>query len=191
MYNIQERSVLNSGSIRNIPKEKWGRVENHHEAIISKEDFDKVQQIKEQNRFLKGKNTDFPWRNKSPLQGFARCPTCNHILTLTQSKHVRKDGSFKYFKYFRCRICKCNNVEHKGSKVEILEEKVLSLIKEKYGEIETKKEKEFNIKDLERKITQLQDKKMSDFEKYKLGKITKAKFIENKTKVDKMIDELE
>ena len=191
VYNMQERSVLNSGSIRNIPKEKWGRVENHHEAIISKEDFDKVQQIKEQNRFLKGKNTDFPWRNKSPLQGFARCPTCNHILTLTQSKHVRKDGSFKYFKYFRCRICKCNNVEHKGSKVEILEEKVLSLIKEKYGEIETKKEKEFNIKDLERKITQLEDKKMSDFEKYKLGKITKAKFIENKTKVDKMIDELE
>ena len=191
VYNMQERSVLNSGSIKNVPKEKWGRVENHHEAIISKEDFDKVQQIKEKNRFLKGKNTDYPWRNKSPLQGFVRCPTCNHILTLTQSKHVRKDGSFKYFKYFRCRICKCNNVEHKGSKVELLEEQVLSLIKEKYREVDTNKNDAVNLKELEKRITKLQDKKMAYFEKYKLGKMTKAKFVESKSNIDEEIEKLE
>ena len=95
------------------------------------------------------------------------------------------------FKYFSCRICKCNNVPYKNSKVERLEEQVLLLIKEKYGEVETRQEIKDNSKDLEKKIEKLEDKKMSDFEKYKLGKITKAKFIENKTKVDKMINELE
>ena len=52
---------------------------------LSKEDFEKVQKIKEKNLFMKGKNTDYEWRKKSPLQGFAKCPTCNHILGCTQS----------------------------------------------------------------------------------------------------------
>ena len=191
VFNMQEKSMTRPGSFKFNPKEEWERVYNHHEAIVTKEEFDKVQRIKESNQFLKGKNTDYPWRTKSPLQGYARCPTCNHILGLQQSKRVRKDGSVKVFKYFSCRICKCNNVLHKNSKVERLEEQVLSLIKEKYGEIETRQEIKDNPKDLEKKIEKLQDKKMSDFEKYKLGKITKAKFIENKAKVDKMINELE
>lgn len=191
VFNMQEKSLLKPSSFKMNPKEEWGRVENHHAAIISKEDFDKVKEIKEKNRFLKGKNTDYPWRNKSPLQGFARCPTCNHILTLTQSKKVRNDGSEKYFKYFRCRICKCNNVEHKSSKVELLEEQVLSLIKEKYGEIESTKDELDNLKVLEKKKDKLQDKKMAEFEKYKLGKMSKAKFVESKAKIDEMIEELE
>ena len=108
-----------------------------------------------------------------------------------QSKRVRKDGSEKYFIYFRCRICKCNNVEHKSSKVELLEEQVLSLIKEKYGEVETTKDELDNLKVLEKKKDKLQDKKMDEFEKYKLGKMSKAKFVENKAKIDEMIEELE
>lgn len=191
VFNMQAKSLANPGSFKFNPKDEWERVYNHHEAIVTPEEFEKVQQIKESKRFLKGKNTDYPWRTKSPLQGFARCPTCNHILGLQQSKRVRKDGSIKFFKYFRCRICKCNNVEHKSSKVELLEEQVLSLIKEKYGEVETKKEKEIDLKDLKRKISKLQDKKISNFEKYKLGKMTKAKFVENKIEIDKTIDDLE
>ena len=179
VFNMQEKSVLTPGSFKFNPKEEWGRVYDHHEAIISREEFDKVQEIKEKNSFLKGKNTDYPWRKHSPLQGFARCPTCNHILGLTQSKFKRPDGSMRIHKYFHCRICKCNNVEHKNSRVDKLEEQVLALIKEKYGEAEVKpKEK-------------LQAKKMSDFEKYKLGKMTKVKFVESKNQIDNEISKLE
>lgn len=91
--------------------------------------------LKESRRFIKGKNTDYPWRQHSPLQGFAKCPTCNHILGFVQSKRPRLDGSVRVHKYFHCRICKCNNVEHKNSRAEKLEEEVLALIKEKYGEV--------------------------------------------------------
>ena len=83
-------------------------------------------------------------------------------------------------KYFSCRICKCNNVEHKNSRVNDLEEQVLALIKEKYGELEVEPKEKISIKDLE-KIENLQAKKMSYFEKYKLGKMTKVKFVESKT----------
>ena len=120
------------GSFKFHPKEKWGRVYSHHEAIISQEEFDKAQAIKESRCFIKGKNTDYPWRQHSPLQGFAKCPTCNHILGFVQSKRPRLDGSVRVHRYFHCRICKCNNVKHKNSRAEKLEEQVLALIKEKY-----------------------------------------------------------
>ncbi len=63
---------MTHGSCKLNPKEKWVRVYNPHEAIISKEEFDRVQEIKEKNSFLKGKNKDYPWRKHSPLQGFVR-----------------------------------------------------------------------------------------------------------------------
>ncbi len=85
-------------------------------------------------------------------------------------------------KYFHCRICKCNNVKHKNSRVDKLEDQVLALIKEKYGEAEVKPKEKISIKDIEKKIEKLQAKKMSDFEKYKLGKMMKAKFVEVKTR---------
>ena len=47
VFNMQEKSVLTPGSFKFNPKEEWGRVYDHHEAIISREEFDKVQEIKE------------------------------------------------------------------------------------------------------------------------------------------------
>lgn len=69
-----------------------------------------------------------------------------------------------------------------------MEEQVFALIKGKYGEVETKPEDKISAKDLEKKIEKLQLKKMSDFEKYKLGKMTKDKFIQSKEQTDKEIE---
>ena len=48
-----------------------------------------------------------------------------------------------------------------------------------------------NLKELEKRITKLQDKKMAYFEKYKLSKMTKAKFVESKSNIDEEIEKLE
>lgn len=124
------------------------------------------------------------------IQGFAKCPTCNHILGILHSKRKRPDGSLRVHRYFHCRICKCNNVEHRHSRAEKLEEQVLALIKERYGEVETKQEDKTSIKDLEKQVSRLDAKKTSDFEKYKLGKMTKLKFIESKKSIDKELESL-
>ncbi|CAC9933809.1 hypothetical protein PEPNEM18_01294 [Aedoeadaptatus nemausensis] len=137
---MQDKSVLNPSSFKFKPKEEWGRVENNHETIISRGDFEKVKKIKEKNLFMKGTNTDYEWRKKSPLQGFAKCPTCNHILGCVQSKHKRPDGSLRVHTYFTCRICKCNNVKHKNSRAGSLEEQVFEAIKEKIQKAKEEKE---------------------------------------------------
>ena len=186
VFNMQEKSILNFNVSKFNPKEEWSRVYNHHQAIISREEFDKVKEIKEKNRFLKGKkNTDYSWRTKSPLQGFVRCPNCNHILGLMQSKKRRLDGSVRIHNYFICRICKCNNVEYKSSRVDKLEEQVLELIKKKYGKVEKDKE---SVRDLLKKIEELQENKICNFENYKLGNITKDKFLEIREDIDKDIE---
>jgi site-specific recombinase len=81
-------------------------------------------------------------------------------------------------------------VEHKNSRAEKLEEQVLALIKEKYGEVEPEQKDRASIKDLEKQIARLEAKKTSDFEKYKLGKITKLKIIESKKSIDKELESL-
>lgn len=43
---------------------------------------------------------------------------------------------------------------------------------------------------MEKQIARLEAKKTSDFEKYKLGKITKLKFIESKKSIDKELESL-
>ena len=136
---------------------------------------------------MKGKNTDYEWRKKSPLQGFAKCPTCNHILGCIQSKHKRPDGSLRIHTYFTCRICKCNNVKHKNLRAGSLEEQIFEAIKEKYGLEESVKEDKTDVKNLERAIENLQSKKIKDFEKYKLGKMNRQKFIDSKNSIDEEI----
>ena len=191
VFNMQEKSTIKQGSFKVLPKEKWERVENNHEAIISKEIFEKVQKIRENKKFMNGKNTDYEWRRKSPLQGFAKCPTCNHILACSESKRKTKTKGLRIHRYFFCRICKCNNIKHKNSRVDSLEEQVLSMIKEKYSIIENEPKIKFNIKELEKNIENLNYKKMDNFEKYKFGKISKDKFIESKNCIDNKIKEYE
>ena len=93
-------------------------------------------------------------------------------------------------KYFQCRICKCNNVEYKNSRVNDLEEQVLALIKEKYGDVEEKPKEKISTKNLEKEIEKLEAKKMKNFESYKLGKMTKTNFVDSKNETDIKIEKL-
>ena len=139
---------------------------------------------------MDGKNTDYPWRTKSPLQGFVKCPTCHHIQGCRQTKRTLKDGTVRTYRSFSCRICKCNNEPIQTSNANVLEEKVFALIREKYGSVETKTKETPDIKQLEKEIEKLETKKINDFEKYKLGKITRAKFLEIKNDIDTKIENL-
>ena len=47
-----------------------------------------------------------------------------------------------------------------------------------------------SIKDLETQVSRLEAEKLSDFEKYKLGKLAKFNFIERKESIDKELTSL-
>ena len=191
VFNMIEKSLSKQECYVSKPKDKWGRVANNHEAIISKKDFEEVQKIKGKKVFLKGKNTDYPWRTKSPLQGFVKCPTCNHVLSLVQNKTSLVSGDIRIHRYFYCRICKCNNIRHKNSNVDILENIIFQRIREKYG-IETDDcSRVNNCANLSNRLKKMKDKKLSNFEKYKNGILTKDQFLAIKQKIESELIDLE
>ncbi|MFM1533935.1 recombinase family protein [Helcococcus ovis] len=190
VFNMYERSIFIGRKSKARPKDEWERVYNNHEAIISIEEFEKAKALRENNSFLKGKkNTDFPWRQHSPLQGFARCPICNHILGC--QKTVRKQKiKDKVFRYFRCRICKLNGISRDGSNADYVEPIVLEAIKNRYDVKVVEEAKPTDI-DVAKELQDLELSKQLSYEKYKLGKITRLDFIDIKKKIDVKIQELE
>lgn len=191
VYSRVDKSLVN-GTKKNgeaIPKEDWGRIFDNHEPIISKEVFDKVQELKASKTF-KGKNTDYKWYQHSPLQGFVYCPECDHILSMTRSSRKRKDGTVKEHRYFRCRYCKNDGVKVIGSNVDKLEPVVFEAIKAKFDISDETKKQESKSINHDELIKDLESKKLASYERYKLGKMTRLDFIEEKKKFDNEIEDL-
>ena len=87
--------------IRTCSPEEWFRVEGTHEAIISPEDFEKVQMML--NRPAKASKTT---GEIDLFSGFLRCADCGHALI----KKVNRNPD-KTYVYYRCSThCKCKTV---------------------------------------------------------------------------------
>ena len=83
----------------NIDKENWIVTENHHEAIINKEKFDRVQDILDrQTKVNKDGSIDL-------LSGFLKCKCCGSNMVKRSSK-----GKVYYYcsNYYRKKICENN-----------------------------------------------------------------------------------
>ena len=83
----------------NIDKENWIVTENHHEAIINKEKFDKVQDILDrQTKVNKDGSIDI-------LSGFLKCKCCGSNMVKRSSK-----GKVYYYcsNYYRKKSCENN-----------------------------------------------------------------------------------
>lgn len=80
-----------------IPKEEQIKVENMHEAIISKEVFNKVGERLSKNTHKIIKKID------NPLKGLLYCADCGSSMQISYSKYTKgaNKGNIKY-KYFRC-----------------------------------------------------------------------------------------
>ena len=75
-----------------LPQEEWIRVQGTHEAIIPKDDFDRVQ------RMLSGHAKASPASGEIGLfSGLLRCPDCGHALI----KKVNRNPD-KTYVYYRC-----------------------------------------------------------------------------------------
>lgn len=100
----------------NIDKENWIVTENHHEAIISKEKFDKVQEILDRKSKV---NED---GSIDILSGILKCKCCDNNMIKRTSK-----GKIYYYcsNYYRTKNCENNKSISKS----ILEEFIKKRIK--------------------------------------------------------------
>lgn len=77
-----EKVSFKSKKTRRKPEEEWIRVEDNHEAIISKEDFDEVQKL------IKSKSKFAPKSKKpSPFAGMVECGRCNSSMYMIRRKN--------------------------------------------------------------------------------------------------------
>ena len=72
---------MGSSRVRNRDESEWGRIPDHHPAIISKELSERVQELKPRKRCIK-KNVHL-----SPLRGKVFCGCCGHAMPRNPSKN--------------------------------------------------------------------------------------------------------
>lgn len=93
---FNKRAPVGSGKKYNDESE-WIIVEDTHKPIISKEDFDKVQELMSKRKKQNGKNNvDRKLVSLAPLAGLVFCGDCHSLYTFT-SGSTKKRGKICYY----------------------------------------------------------------------------------------------
>src|SRR5690606_37013033 len=163
------------------PREKWSIYENHHPAIISKDEWEKANSKKHKNQ----KTRITPWNE---FRGLLVCSECGSNMVIVQSYRTRKKDNVRVeWKYFNCsayRRAGANGcVNHAPIMYEDFREVMLGILKKESENIAVNfenslvKQKERNIVSLELKLKQLESNNHGLIDLYLEDKlITKQEF---------------
>lgn len=183
-------------------EKEYIRSENTHEAIISKEEFNKVQKIIKQNR--KVKKSSSSTTNYSIFRGILKCADCGRAMTKQEDFRGKRQLS-NYFCMSYLQVSKsCSPHKIKTSELEntVLEaiqlqvklvielEKSLSKLFLKNNQSSIENEYKNNVKVAEIKISNLKEKKRKSYEEWKFNKLEKKEFMNISKEIDSKISQL-
>ena len=115
-----KRSLYNNIPLRRVDKEDWIIVENTHEAIVSKEDFNAVQEMMAQyNRKPRVRKTN---KKDNILKGLVVCGDCGYRMVRGDYKDREKGIPNYYF------ICRQHSVYPESCQTTSIKENVLKSI---------------------------------------------------------------
>ena len=120
---------------KNLPREAWIIVPNMHEPIISRETFDRVQELQK----IKTKSVNSTTNKDNGLfSGIIFCADCKHAMGRKYARHG--DHQFvgyvcKIYKQHGKKFCSSHSIDHAD-----LEEAVLTSIQEEAHKILTPKD---------------------------------------------------
>ncbi len=181
-----------SKSVRMQDEREWITVENTHEAIISKEDFDTVQaMIKSQSRIKS------PAKHQNDLRGIIKCGRCKRAMAITEYSGEGAYRAYYCTTYYKHKdLCERNRIS-----VYLLENTILEVLNQHLklcGEInktlaliDSKKEKQTVSSDKVAKIIDLKQKKTALYQDYKTGSITETEYKEKRGQLEAVISSLE
>lgn len=174
-----------------LPEKEWRRVSNTHEAIISREVFDKVKKIKEKRTF--GDHTGNI--NRSIFSDKIFCKECGrHMGFRSDSRQKKnKDKVYKYRNYY-CYFCKSSRTPNN-----VKERKIIELIKPKLEKLkiqnEVKEERmihsENRREDLLKEIDVLNCNLQIIYENYKKHTLSKEGYQQEKALIQNKKEQLE
>ncbi|MBQ3417915.1 MAG: recombinase family protein [Ruminococcus sp.] len=182
-----------------LPQEEWIRVRDTHEAIIGKEDFDRVQ------RMLQSGAKSSPISGEISLfSGLLRCANCGHALI----KKVNRNPD-KTYVYYRCSTyCKCKGACSAHSiRYEKLYDTVLACIQkmveiavdadEVLQELQSKHKNDNSvnlqtqIESQERELQRVKQMLADLYPDYKSGILNADQYLMNKEKYERQQQQLE
>ncbi|WP_159561188.1 recombinase family protein [Streptococcus halichoeri] len=181
VYNKYKETKIGGRKRILLPEEEWKIIPNTHEAIISREVFDKVKRIKEKRSF--GGYTGN--KNRSIFSDKIFCKECGRHMSFRSDSRQKKnsDKIYKYRSYY-CNLCKAektpNNIKEKDI-IELIKPKLKdfkienTLKKDKV--IDYEKEKENILKE----ISILNSNLQIIYENYKKKNISKDEYLKKKT----------
>lgn len=185
VFNKTSKSKLDGGSVTYHPKEEWEKIYNNHEAIISKENFDRVSELlksRHKNKFYGGKSK---YKN-SPIAPFVRCNKCGYKIRFLKSSNGKELIGINLYCYY----CRMLDQESKLPHYKDLEEDVFKILKDRFHTDKAEKERLLKEqKKLYDKNDELLKKKRIEFENYKFGKISREAFIGLKDQLEESTEE--
>lgn len=178
-----------------VNKEDWLRFENAHEAIISKEDFEKVQELLEKKK-MPTHNT----KTKNIYLGLVFCGECGHAMALSSKKSYSTYQAF-YCKFFKKEKAYCNR---KRIKVSVLSdiiiialnqylrfyvslENVMKTLNKQADTMLTKNQKD----ELDKQLMNLREEKKNLYIQFKCEAITRKQYEEGRAMCDSRMLEIE
>jgi len=193
------RASFGKNKIKNIDEKDWVTVENTHEAIISKEDFEKVKTIVRKNE----KRKSLPG-NYSIFRGILKCADCGRAMTKQEDfRGNRKLSNYFCMSYLHItRSCSPHKIKTSDLENIVLEtiqlqvklvielEKSLNKLFFKNNKDLLENEYKNNIKIVKIKINNLKNDKMESYTSWKLNKIDKDEFFEISKDIDNKIESL-
>ena len=181
------------------PESEWIKVPNTHEAIIDKDDFDRVQ------RLLSGHAKSSPSSGEISLfSGLLRCADCGHALIKKTNRN-----SNKTYIYYRCSThCKCKTACSAHTiNLDKLYQTVLSCIQkmveiavdaeevlkelQKHRSADTNKDLKSQLEDQEREHQKVMNLLADLYPDYKSGILNSDQYRMNKEKYEKLQAKLE
>ena len=181
-----------SKAVRMQDEREWITVENTHEAIVSKKDFDTIQEIIRSNRRIQS-----PPKQQNPLAGIIKCGRCRRAMAITE---YRGEGAYRAYyctTYHKHKdLCERNRIG-----VSVIENTVLEVLNQHLqlcGEmrkalsiINDKKQRQNVAPNNASKIADLKQKKTALYQDYKSGNINENEYKEKRIQLEAVISSLE
>lgn len=180
-----------------VDSKDWIIRENMHEAIISKEDFNKVQDMLNSNEKHISRNR----KHFHILQDKVYCGKCHHKMSYTVN-YGKSDGYYCTYRY-KAKDCGCMKGKITASTLEDIVAKEIKLYTEEFLEKEQTRNIEYKVQNsiceslYERKIKlgvdkdKLQVCKMQLYEQHKQGIINKKVYLFQKQSLSTQIQNIE
>lgn len=189
------RSSFGGNKVITKNEEDFIRADNTHEAIITKEDFKKVQEVIKVNN--KRKDNSQP-TNYSIFKGKLKCSDCGKAMTKQEdfrgNRNISNYFCMRYLQVSKsCSPHKIKTADLENMVLEAIQvqvklvielEKSLSKLYFKNNQVSAETEYKNNVKISEIKIDNLKEKKRKNYEEWKFGKIEKNEFLKLSSEID-------